>query len=129
MSIREISAAEITAAVEQLVIDANYYLPEDVRAALEKAQQEEQSELCKGIIGDILKNADIAASRLIFPISSRGTIAALTAFIRLPNRAVAPTGRAMDSIRLPIPSSRSPPPACPHRLRNSPRWNSPPRSR
>ena len=63
MSIREISAAEITAAVEQLVIDANYYLPEDVRAALEKAQQEEQSELCKGIIGDILKNADIAAER------------------------------------------------------------------
>ena len=63
MSIREISAAEISAAVEQLVIDANYYLPEDVRAALEKAQQEEQSELCRGIIGDILKNADIAAQR------------------------------------------------------------------
>ena len=63
MSIREICAEEISAAVEQLVIDANYYLPEDVRAALEKAQQEEQSELCKGIIGDILRNADIAAER------------------------------------------------------------------
>ena len=60
MSIREIQASEITDAVEKLVIDANYNLPEDVKKALIKMQQEEESELCKGIIGDILKNAEVA---------------------------------------------------------------------
>ncbi len=63
MSVREIKASDIADAVEQLVIDANYYLPEDVKAALEKMQREEESELCKGIIGDILKNAEIAREK------------------------------------------------------------------
>lgn len=63
MSIHEITTAEISAAVEQLVIDANCYLPEDVRAALCRIRSEEESELCRGIIGDILRNADIAAER------------------------------------------------------------------
>lgn len=63
MSIREIKAADISDAVEKLVIDANYYLPEDVKAALLKMQQEEESALCKEIIGDILKNAEIARER------------------------------------------------------------------
>lgn len=62
MSVREITTSEISSAVEQLVIDANYYLPDDVRAALEKARAEEESPLAAEIIGDILKNADIAAS-------------------------------------------------------------------
>ncbi|MDO4567025.1 MAG: fumarate hydratase, partial [Oscillospiraceae bacterium] len=60
MSVREIRACDISAAVEELVIDANCNLPEDVKAALLKMQAEEESELCKGIIGDILKNAEIA---------------------------------------------------------------------
>ncbi len=63
MSVREIKASDIADAVEQLVIDANYYLPGDVKAALEKMQREEESELCKEIIGDILKNAEIAREK------------------------------------------------------------------
>ncbi len=63
MSVKEIKASDIADAVEKLVIDANYYLPEDVKAALEKMQREEESELCKEIIGDILKNAEIARTR------------------------------------------------------------------
>jgi len=63
VSVREIKASDIADAVEQLVIDANYYLPEDVKAALIKMQEEEESELCKGIIGDILKNAEIAREK------------------------------------------------------------------
>ena len=63
MQVREITTEEISNAVEQLVIDANYFLPEDVRAALEKARNEEESPLAANIIGDILKNADIAATR------------------------------------------------------------------
>ena len=60
MAVREIQASAITEAVAKLVIDANYNLPEDVKAALEKMQREEESPLCKEIISDILKNAQIA---------------------------------------------------------------------
>ena len=63
MSIKEIKSSDISDAVEKLVIEANYFLPDDVRNALIKAQSEEASPLCAGIIGDLLKNADIAASR------------------------------------------------------------------
>ena len=38
MSIREISAAAITDAVEALCIEANTQLPADVKAALDKAE-------------------------------------------------------------------------------------------
>ena len=63
MNIREINTEEISAAVERLVAEANCFLPEDVRRALEKAKEQEQSPLCRDILGDILKNADIAAAR------------------------------------------------------------------
>ncbi len=57
---KEIQVSEVAKAVEKLCIDANYYLPEDVYKALEKAKEMEESPLCQEIIGDILKNADIA---------------------------------------------------------------------
>ena len=57
---REIHVSEVAKAVEKLCIDANYYLPEDVYKALEEAKKAEKSPLCQEIIGDILKNADIA---------------------------------------------------------------------
>jgi len=58
---REIHVDQITEAVEKLCIEANYYLPADVYQALERAKEQEQSPLCREILGDILKNADIAA--------------------------------------------------------------------
>ena len=57
---RELNVAEITDAVVKLCIDANYYLPDDVTKALEDAMASEESALCKEILGDILKNAEIA---------------------------------------------------------------------
>ena len=57
---REIHVSEVAKAVEKLCIEANYYLPEDVYKALEAAKEAEKSPLCQEIIGDILKNADIA---------------------------------------------------------------------
>lgn len=59
---KEIHVDQITAAVETLCMEANYYLPKDVYQALERAKEQEASPLCRQIIGDILKNADIAAS-------------------------------------------------------------------
>ena len=63
MSIRELSAAEISDAVEKLVIEANCFLPEDVRSALKKAREKEASPLCREILEDILKNAELAKEK------------------------------------------------------------------
>ena len=63
MSIRNITASEISEAVEKLVIEANYCLPQDVKNALERARDRELSPLCREVLGDILKNAEIAAVR------------------------------------------------------------------
>lgn len=57
---REINVDIITKAVEKLCIEANYYLPQDVKVALEKAVAKEESPLGKEILNDILKNQDIA---------------------------------------------------------------------
>ena len=63
MYIRTITREQISAAVEGLVAEANFYLPEDVRRLLEAAREREKSPLCRETLGDILKNAEIAAKR------------------------------------------------------------------
>ncbi|MCR3954849.1 MAG: fumarate hydratase [Gudongella sp.] len=60
---REVNVSEITDVVEKLCIDSNYYLPEDVKNALEKALEGEESPLGKEILQDILKNQEIARTK------------------------------------------------------------------
>lgn len=60
---REVDSKDITSAVRKLSMDANYYLGEDVLAALKKFEKLEESPLGKEILNQILKNADIAASK------------------------------------------------------------------
>jgi fumarate hydratase subunit alpha len=57
---REINVEEITKVVEKLCIESNYYLPEDVKKAIENTLDKEESPLAKEILQDILKNQDIA---------------------------------------------------------------------
>lgn len=57
---REINVDEITKIVEKLCIESNYYLPQDVKEALENALDNEESPLAKGILKDIIKNQEIA---------------------------------------------------------------------
>lgn len=57
---RELDVSGITEAVEKLCIDSNYYLPQDVKKALEDAYQNEESPLGREILSDILKNEEIA---------------------------------------------------------------------
>jgi len=57
---REINVEEITRTVEKLCIESNYYLPEDVKKALEEAVEKEESPLGVEILSDILKNQEIA---------------------------------------------------------------------
>jgi fumarate hydratase subunit alpha len=60
---REVDAKEIVAAVRKMSMDANYYLSEDVLAALKKFEKLEESPLGKEILNQIIKNADIAAEK------------------------------------------------------------------
>ncbi len=62
---REINVNEIKNAVKKLCIDANYYLPEDVFKRIEKAIEEEESEVGKNILKTIRENAIIAKEKQI----------------------------------------------------------------
>jgi fumarate hydratase subunit alpha len=58
---RTVETGVIRDAVKQLCIDSNYYLPEDVKKALEQSITKEESPIGKEILQDIVKNAEIAA--------------------------------------------------------------------
>ncbi len=60
---REINVAEISKAVEKLCIESNYYLPLDVKNALQDALEKEESPLAREIIEDIIKNQEIARTK------------------------------------------------------------------
>lgn len=62
---REISVSDVTAAVRQAAIEANYYLGDDMIQALERACQEEESPAGKEVLRRLLENAQIAREQLI----------------------------------------------------------------
>ncbi|OPZ45643.1 MAG: L(+)-tartrate dehydratase subunit alpha [Actinobacteria bacterium ADurb.BinA094] len=62
MSVRELDVAEITAAVRDLCITANYDLPVDVYEALKAAQEVEESPVGREVLAQLVENADIAAA-------------------------------------------------------------------
>lgn len=57
---REIQAETLTEAVKNLCIKACYTLPEDTYAALVQSEKTEKSPAARGILKDLIKNADIA---------------------------------------------------------------------
>ena len=59
---RSIKASEIHDAVVDLVLTAARYLPEDVKQALADAREQEDSESAREILGQLLENADLAAT-------------------------------------------------------------------
>ena len=62
---RYIESEKIAEAVESLCITANYELPEDVLAALEKAAKEESNPRAVKILNQLIENARIAAAEKI----------------------------------------------------------------
>ncbi len=64
---REINAEVITNAVAKLCVEANLHLPEGMRECIRNAQNNEESELCKSVLGDLERNLD-AAEELSVPI-------------------------------------------------------------
>lgn len=62
---REISVQEITEVVKQMCIDANYHLSDDMKAAISKAEQEEESPLGRQIFSQLKENLQIAEEDMI----------------------------------------------------------------
>ena len=62
---REVKAGDITGAVKELCMDANYYLPSDVIDALKEGYRKEESPVGKDILLQILRNVEIAAQQKI----------------------------------------------------------------
>ena len=74
MPIREIRTDEIIEAVAELCQQANYYLQDDVVAALKKECDKEQSPLGRQVLDRIMENADIAASKRMPLCQDCGTV-------------------------------------------------------
>lgn len=70
---REITTETITSTVKRLFQEANYFLPEDVVTSIEKARTNEESQLGKDILGQILKNQEIARTKQIALCQDTGT--------------------------------------------------------
>ena len=62
---REIDAKEVTKTVARLFSEANFFLTDDVLAAIKKAKDTEESPVAKEVLEQIIKNADIAAKEQI----------------------------------------------------------------
>ena len=59
---REIKASEITKVIRKLCIEANEHLPEDVKCAIKNCRANEDGEIAKGILDNIIENYEIADS-------------------------------------------------------------------
>ena len=71
---KEVKTEEITAAVAELCMKANYELSEDVLLALRKAYQKEDSPLAKDALAKILKNSEIAIEEKLPLCQDCGTV-------------------------------------------------------
>lgn len=65
MTVREISAVEITRAVKKLFMDCNYYIGEDISEAISSAQENENTPLAKDVLQQLIDNNRIAAEEQI----------------------------------------------------------------
>jgi fumarate hydratase subunit alpha len=72
--LREIQVREITAAVERLCQEANYFLGEDIIGALQKGLQEEISPLGKDVFRQLLENAQLAREERMPLCQDTGTV-------------------------------------------------------
>lgn len=77
---RNVAVSEITKAVRQLCIDANYTLPCDLRSRILEAKATERDELGSQVLGDIVDNLS-AAKELNVPICQDTGMAVI--FLRL----------------------------------------------
>lgn len=62
---REINVNDITSNIKEMCIEANYFLEDDIKNSLFKAEKEEISEVGKSVLNQLHQNLDIAESEMI----------------------------------------------------------------
>jgi fumarate hydratase subunit alpha len=60
-SVREVDAKEITRAVRELCVEINYVVPDDLRDAVSRAREREESPAAREILDLLVRNQDLAA--------------------------------------------------------------------
>jgi fumarate hydratase subunit alpha len=73
VSVREIHVSQITETVARLCQDATHNLPEDVVAALRRAEATEESPLARQVLIEILDNAELARREMLPLCQDTGT--------------------------------------------------------
>ena len=63
---REIEVQKITDTLAEMCIEANCKLNGDIMSALKKGRENEENSLAEDILGNIIKNAEIAADEVQF---------------------------------------------------------------
>ena len=63
--IREINVSEIINVVEKLCIEANQFLPNDVKCAIKKCHADEEWDIAKNVLKDIIENFEIADEKQV----------------------------------------------------------------
>ena len=61
MNIRQIKAEAVTQTVKRLFLDCNYFIGSDIMTALEKARENEKSEVGRNVLSQIIENDKLAA--------------------------------------------------------------------
>ena len=92
---RTIHVNEITRNVKEMCIEANHYLTDDMKAALDQAAQKEKAPLGKQILNQLQENLEIAAKDMI-PICQDTGMAVV--FVELGQEVVLEGGLVTDAI-------------------------------
>ena len=92
---RSIDAQMIKNTVKELFLDCNYFIGDDITCRLKKAREEEESDIAKNDILQILKNNEIAANEQI-PICQDTGMAVL--FVEYGDKVVISDGNFEDAV-------------------------------
>lgn len=92
---RSIDAKRITEEVKRMVIEANYFLPKDVMAALQEARENDDWKLSQDILDKIIENAQVADKERVPMCQDTGMV---VAFVKMGQEVVIENGFIEDAI-------------------------------
>lgn len=95
MNIRQIKAETVTETVKQLFLDCNYFIGKDIMTALEKARENEKSEVGKSVLIQIIENDKLAAKEEV-PLCQDTGMAIL--FVEYGDKVVIEDGSFEDAV-------------------------------
>lgn len=92
---RTVDASIITKEVKRMVIEANYFLPKDVMAALKSAREKDDWKLSQDILDKIINNAEVANDERVPMCQDTGMV---VAFVKIGQEVVIENGFIEDAI-------------------------------